>query len=28
LDAHTIRFPVTVPRDGEAGVRYRVRYSW
>ncbi len=27
-DAHTVRFPVKVPKDGEAVVRYRVRYSW
>lgn len=27
-DARTIHFPVSVPKDGEATVRYRVRYSW
>ena len=27
-DARTIEFPVTVPKDGEAVVTYRVRYSW
>jgi hypothetical protein len=27
-DARTVRFPVTIPRDGEAVVRYRVRYDW
>jgi hypothetical protein len=27
-DARTISFPVRVPKDGEAVVRYRVRYSW
>lgn len=27
-DAHTVHFPVRVGRDGEATVRYRVRYSW
>jgi hypothetical protein len=27
-DAHTIVFPVDVPKDGEAIVRYRVRYTW
>jgi hypothetical protein len=27
-DARTITFPVKVPKDGEAVVRYRVRYTW
>ncbi|HEX6637226.1 MAG TPA: hypothetical protein VF033_06180 [Steroidobacteraceae bacterium] len=27
-DARTINFPVTVPKDGETTVRYRVRYTW
>jgi hypothetical protein len=27
-DARTIEFPVTVPKDGEVVVTYRVRYSW
>ena len=27
-DARTIHFPVRVAKDGEAVVRYRVRYSW
>ncbi|MGH8315171.1 MAG: DUF4139 domain-containing protein [Steroidobacterales bacterium] len=27
-DARTIYFPVTVAKDGESTVRYRVRYSW
>ena len=27
-DARTIRFPVKVAKDGEAVVKYRVRYSW
>jgi hypothetical protein len=27
-DARTVHFPVTIPADGEAVVRYRVRYSW
>jgi len=27
-NAHTIRFPVSVPKDGETLVRYRVRYTW
>jgi hypothetical protein len=27
-DARTIHFPVRVEKDGEAVVRYRVRYSW
>jgi hypothetical protein len=27
-DARTINIPVTVPKDGETVVRYRVRYSW
>jgi hypothetical protein len=27
-DARTINFPVTVPKDGETVVRYRVRYTW
>ena len=27
-DARTITFPVSVPKDGETVVRYRVRYTW
>jgi len=27
-DSRTISFPVTVPKDGESVVRYRVRYTW
>jgi hypothetical protein len=27
-DARTIHFPVTIAKDGEATVRYRVRYTW
>ena len=27
-DARTIHFPIKVEKDGEAVVRYRVRYSW
>jgi hypothetical protein len=27
-DAHSIHFPVTIAKDAEAVVRYRVRYSW
>jgi hypothetical protein len=27
-DAHSIHFPVTVAKDAESVVRYRVRYSW
>lgn len=27
-DARTVRFPVTIPADGESVVRYRVRYTW
>ncbi len=27
-DAHTIVFPIDVPKDGETVVRYRVRYTW
>jgi hypothetical protein len=27
-DARTVNFPVAVPPDGEAVVRFRVRYSW
>jgi hypothetical protein len=27
-DARTIHFPIKVDKDGEAVVRYRVRYSW
>jgi hypothetical protein len=27
-DARTIHFPVSIAKDGEAVVRYRVRYSW
>lgn len=28
LDARTVQFPVEVPADGEATLRYEVRYSW
>lgn len=28
VDQSTIRFPVTVPKDGEAEVTYTIRYSW
>ena len=28
LDSRTIHFPVRVAKDGEAVVRYRVRYTW
>lgn len=28
LDARTVQFPVDVPADGEATLRYEVRYSW
>jgi hypothetical protein len=27
-DARTVHFPVTIAPDGEAVVRYRVRYTW
>ena len=27
-DSRTIHFPVTVAKDGEKKVRYRVRYTW
>jgi hypothetical protein len=27
-DARTIHFPVKVPKDGQAVVRYKVRYTW
>ena len=27
-DARTVHFPVTIAPDGEAAVRYRVRYTW
>jgi hypothetical protein len=27
-DARTIHFPVKVPKDGEAVVKFRVRYTW
>lgn len=27
-DAHTIEFPVTVPKDGEVTVTYRIRTTW
>ena len=27
-DVRTVHFPVTIPADGEAVVRYRVRYTW
>ena len=27
-DSRTIHFPVSVPKDGETIVRYRVRYTW
>ena len=28
IDSRTIHFPVEVPKDGEATVRYTVHYSW
>jgi hypothetical protein len=28
VDARTIHFPLAVAKDGEAAVRYRVRYTW
>jgi hypothetical protein len=28
IDSRTIHFPVRVPPDGEATVRYTVQYSW
>ncbi|MFN7952167.1 MAG: DUF4139 domain-containing protein [bacterium] len=28
VDARTVHFPVTVPKDGEAVIRYTVHYSW
>jgi hypothetical protein len=28
VDQSTIRFPVTIPKDGEATITYTVRYSW
>lgn len=28
VDARTVHFPVQIARDGEAVVRYRVRYTW
>jgi hypothetical protein len=28
VDARTIQFPVTVPKDGEATIRYTVHYTW
>ena len=28
LDSRTIQFPVTVDKDGEATVRYTVKYTW
>ena len=28
IDSRTIHFPIQVKRDGEATVRYRVRYTW
>ncbi|HOJ55461.1 MAG TPA: DUF4139 domain-containing protein [Phycisphaerae bacterium] len=28
VDARTIHFPVTVPKDGEVTVRYTVKYTW
>ena len=28
VDARTVEFPVTVEKDGEATVRYKVRYRW
>jgi hypothetical protein len=27
-DSRTIVFPIDVPKDGEATVKYRVRYTW
>jgi hypothetical protein len=27
-DARTVHFPVKIPKDGEAVVKYRVRYTW
>jgi hypothetical protein len=27
-DARTVHFPVTIAPDGEAVVRYKVRYTW
>jgi hypothetical protein len=28
IDARTVEFPVTVAKDGESTVRYKVRYTW
>jgi hypothetical protein len=28
VDQTTLRFPVTIPKDGETVVRYTIRYSW
>jgi hypothetical protein len=28
LDARTVQFPVTVPKDGETTITYKVHYSW
>jgi len=28
VDARTVRFPVEVAAEGEATLRYEVRYSW
>ncbi|HZF28428.1 MAG TPA: DUF4139 domain-containing protein [Gammaproteobacteria bacterium] len=28
VDARTVEFPVTIAKDGEATVRYKVRYRW
>ena len=28
IDAHTVHFPVTIKKDGESIVRYKVRYTW
>ncbi len=27
-DARTVHVPINLPADGEARLRYRVRYSW
>jgi hypothetical protein len=27
-DSHTVQFPVSVPKDGESVLTYRVRYTW
>jgi hypothetical protein len=28
VDQSTLKFPVTLPKDGEKKVRYTIRYSW